>query len=69
METYDAVMIAEGVEEASREKQIEAWQLLVDTGLVWKLQGFFGRTASRLIEDGIIQPFPRRTELDKPADV
>lgn len=54
MTTFDAVMIAEGVEEASLEKQLEAWQLLVDTGLVWQLQGWFGRVAKYLIEEGLI---------------
>lgn len=54
MTDFDAVMIAEGVEEATIEKQLEAWQYLVDTGIVWKLQGFFGRMAQRLIDEGII---------------
>ena len=53
METYDAVMIAEGVDEAGDEIRVQAWQHLIDTGLVWKLQGRFGRTAAALIEDGI----------------
>tara|TARA_R100000654_G_scaffold63254_1_gene90494 strand:+ start:775 stop:975 length:201 start_codon:yes stop_codon:yes gene_type:complete len=51
---YDAVMIAEGVIEADEDKQIEAWQHLVDTGLAWSLQGWFGRTAMDLIEQGVI---------------
>ena len=50
---YDATMIAEGVQDAeSEEHLIAAWQHLIDTGLCWKLQGFFGRTATRLIEAG-----------------
>lgn len=56
MDTYTAVMIAEGVEDASEEKKIEAWQTLIDSGLCWQLQGFFGRTATRLIEQGICHP-------------
>ena len=51
----DAVGIAEGFIEAESEDQvIEAWQYLIDTGLAWKLQGWFGRTAAALIEQGII---------------
>ena len=55
MNNYDAVMIAEGVIEADEDKQIEAWQHLVDTGLAWNLQGWFGRTAINLIEQKIIE--------------
>lgn len=56
LSTFDAMMIAEGVEDASIDKQLEAWQKLVDTGLVWKLQGWYGRTATQLIEQGLINP-------------
>jgi hypothetical protein len=55
MENFDAVMIAEGVELASEEEQIEAWQHLIDSGLAWSLQGWFGRNASSLIEQGICE--------------
>lgn len=54
MDAYTATGIAEGfIEAESEEQQIEAWQHLIDTGLAWSLQGFFGRTASQLINDGI----------------
>ena len=53
MENFEAVMVAEGVEPASEEEQIEAWQHLIDSGLAWSLQGWFGRNASSLIEQGI----------------
>lgn len=57
MTNYTAVAIAEGFcegENATREQQIQAWQYLVDTGRAWTLQGWFGRTARALIEQGII---------------
>ena len=51
--SYNAVGIAEGFIEADSEEQvIEAWQYLIDSGLAWKLQGWFGRTANQLIEEG-----------------
>lgn len=55
MEIFTATMIAEGVEDASdHEEYLEAWQLLVNTGIVWQLQGWFGRTAMDLINSGDI---------------
>ena len=62
MNNYDAVMIAEGVIEVDEDKQIEAWQHLVDTGLAWSLQGWFGRTANELIENGNCTDPGKRSE-------
>jgi hypothetical protein len=54
IDSFNAVGIAEGFIEAESEEQvIEAWQFLIDSGLAWQLQGFFGRTASQLIEQGV----------------
>ncbi len=55
MTDFEAIGYAEGfMEPASKEQIIEAWQHLVDTGLAWRLQGWFGRNAKRMIEEGII---------------
>jgi hypothetical protein len=55
MDTFKAVMIVEGVEETETEDQIlEAWQHLIDTGLVWQMQGTYGRTAAQLIDRGLV---------------
>jgi len=54
LSSYDAVGLAEGFVEGTEEEVLEAWQYLVDTGLAWQLQGWFGRTASDLIDAGII---------------
>lgn len=62
MTDYEAVALAEGFEEGSEEAQITAWQHLVDTGLAWRLQGWFGRTALRLIEAGVIYAAPVKKE-------
>lgn len=59
MTNYMATAIAEGFcegEGATEEQQIAAWQHLIDTGLCWTLQGWFGRTAQNLIDNGICQP-------------
>ena len=60
------------------EKQtIAVWQHGVDTGMVWGLQGFYGRTAADLLEQGLIKypkkkthdyygnPIPTRSEVRK----
>lgn len=53
MDAFKATMICEGADEADEETTIEAWQFLIDTGLAWTLQGWFGRKAAELIEQGI----------------
>ena len=56
MSHYTACSIAEGFcdGEPTQEELAAAWQYLHDTGLAYQLQGFYGRTASDLIESGLI---------------
>jgi hypothetical protein len=57
MTPYLATAIAEGFcegEGATEEQQLAAWQYLHDTGKAYSLQGWFGRTATALIEQNLI---------------
>ena len=55
MDAFTAVAIAEGIQDADDDETIDAYQYLVDTGLVWQLQGSFGRVAQHLIDAGLIK--------------
>lgn len=64
MTVFQATMLAEGLpglagydpKQVDDDLMRQAWQLLVDTGACWVMQGSFGRTAMRLIESGMIEP-------------
>ena len=54
---YLAIAYAEGFcegENATIEEAIEAWAALIKTKLCYSLQGWFGRQAESLINDGYI---------------
>jgi fatty acid-binding protein DegV len=60
VDNFNAIGIAEGWIEVSSEAEfVEAWQHLIDTGLVQTLQGWFGRRAAELIDQGVCQPRQR----------
>lgn len=66
MTIFEAVTIAEGNIDLASEPivaefhddpesvTLEAWQLLVSSGVAWQLQGYFGRQAAALIDAGLI---------------
>ena len=58
MDQYTACSIVEGFdgEEHTDQEMFEAWQYLIDTGACWTLQGWYGRTATTLIENGLCKP-------------
>ena len=54
MDTLQAITIIEGSIASTEEDNIDAWQSLVNSGMVWKLQGWYGRRAMELIQTGEI---------------
>jgi hypothetical protein len=57
MNMFRACSIAEGFcggEDASEEEQQAAWQWLYDQKAYLHLQGWYGRTMQRMLEDGYI---------------
>lgn len=55
MDIFTATGLVEGIVEAESEEQVvEAWQYLHDTRVAYHLQGWFGRTVTALIEQGVV---------------
>lgn len=52
---YTACATVEGFDGDQHDETelLDAWQYLIDTGLAWQLQGWYGRTAASLIEAGL----------------
>ena len=54
MSTFDAIEIIEQADEdTDANVWVEAFQALIDSGIVWSLQGFYGREAQFLIDMGL----------------
>jgi hypothetical protein len=47
--------------ELDEEQVVELFQHLVDSGLAWQLQGFYGRTAADLIKRGRVRQVANET--------
>ena len=68
MNNREAVDLAEGYAEAETQEQyIAAWQQLIDSGLAWSLQGWFGRRAMQMIEEGYCTP-PKQVTPPSPRN-
>lgn len=52
MTSYEAILVIETGEDDT-DLLLEAWQILIDEGVVWHLQGWYGRTAAALIAEGL----------------
>ena len=50
-----AIQVVEGSFPSNEEEQLDAWQLLIDSGIVWQLQGTYARGAMSLIEGGLVE--------------
>jgi|TARA_E500000331_G_scaffold300146_1_gene300911 hypothetical protein len=50
-----AIQMVEGSYPSNEEEQLDAWQLLIDSGIVWQLQGTYARGAMSLIEEGLVE--------------
>ena len=68
MNHFRAITVVEDGEGATKKEAIAAWQFLIDTGACWQLQGWFGRTAAYLIDEGLCtSPNVQDMEIKKPA--
>ena len=61
MDTVDYIMAYESGQ-LSEKETLKMFQKLVDTGQAWRLQGSYGRTASALLERGLIKSPKKKTQ-------
>ena len=47
----------------TKKQEIAVWQHGVDSGQVWHLQGWYGRNAAAMLEDGTLH-FPKKQTFD-----
>jgi hypothetical protein len=49
---FNAIMAIE-CDELTQEEYVTHFQTLIDSGIVWSLQGHYGRMAMNLIDEGV----------------
>ena len=52
MTSFEAITLIEDTPEVTEAQYLDAFQCLIDSGVVWQLQGWYGRTARQLIDSG-----------------
>ena len=62
MNVFEAILIIEECEDADEAQVIDAYQHLLDTGVINHLQGAYGRNAMRLLEEGYLTLRPRELQ-------
>jgi hypothetical protein len=69
-DTYTACGIVEGFdvpEGATPLDELKAWAYLIKTGQCWHLQGWYGRNAANLIDQGYVTKDGKVTDAGKEA--
>lgn len=56
-------IIAYECDELDFNDTIKLFQQLIESGQAWQLQGHYGRTAMRLIEEGLCTPAEKEEEV------
>lgn len=59
IEIVDRIMAYEQGD-MSQQEMLQFFQELIDTGLAFRLQGHYGRTAANLIKAGLVRPAKER---------
>lgn len=66
MNGVDAIIAYENGD-LSREQTLALFQMLVDTGVAWQLQGSYGREAKALLKAGLIRE-PQKPATPEPGE-